>query len=495
MVASIRLDTQRTIGAISPLIFGGFAEHLGRCIYEGIYEPGSKFADENGLRTDVIAALRELDFPVMRYPGGNFVSNYRWEEGVGPKELRPRRKDLAWASIETNQFGTNEFVDFCRVLGTEPMMAVNLGTGSPEDAGNLVEYCNSPAGTKYADLRVSHGYPEPHKIKYWCLGNEMDGPWQCGHLTAEEYALKAHRAANIMKWHDPSIELILCGSSSNGMPRFPEWDRIALEECWEKVDYLSLHHYANNHDQDTQSFLGYAASFQAHLDALRGALMYVKAKRRSKHDVYLSWDEWNVWYKEMGGSGHWTEAPHLLEEVYNHEDALVVAQWLNVFLRNADVLKAACIAQIVNVIAPIITNSDGLFKQTIFHPIEMIRKLARGNSLQALVDCESIETKRFGTVPMLDVAAASEGSSVSAFVVNRSVTDSVSVKLSIADGPCAVSSARLLHHEDPKADNNFDRPENVVPQPFNSISIDRNEVSFELPAMSFLAIEFTLIQE
>ncbi|MFN8420419.1 MAG: alpha-N-arabinofuranosidase, partial [Anaerolineae bacterium] len=334
--AKVYLDSNRVISSISPLLFSGFAEHMGRAIYEGIYEPASPHADARGFRRDVLAALKELNFRAMRYPGGNFLSGYRWQDGVGPRDQRPQRRDLAWQSIESNQFGTNEFIEFCKEINTEPMLGVNMGTGSIQDAANLVEYCNAPVGTQYADLRASHGYRDPHNVKYWCLGNEMDGSWQIGHLEAEEYGRKAREAAKMMRWHDPAAQLVLCGSSSSEMATFPEWDRVVLEHCWDQVDYHSLHFYANNHRNDTASYLAYTAEFEHFVDTLSGILRYVKAKNRSKHDVYLSWDEWNVWYKATltkDTQGEWKTAPHLIEEVYNLEDALVVAQWMNVFLR------------------------------------------------------------------------------------------------------------------------------------------------------------------
>src|ERR1051325_9181495 len=358
--ATVYLDTNRVISPISPLLFSGFAEHMGRAIYEGIYDPKSSQADKKGFRKDVMEAFKEMNFRAIRYPGGNFLSGYRWEDGVGPKDNRPRRRDLAWQSIETNQFGTNEFIDYCKKIKTEPMLGVNMGTAGIQDAANLVEYCNAPIGTKYADMRAEHGYKNPHSVKYWCVGNEMDGPWQIGHLEALEYGQKAREAAKMMRWHDRSVQLVLCGSSNSDMPTYPEWDRVVLETAWEQVDYHSLHYYAINHNNDSDSYLALSAEFENFVDTLTGVLRYVKAKRRSKHDVYLSWDEWNVWYKDRSGQGKWTEAPHLSEEVYNLEDALVVAQWMNVFLRKSDVLKIACLAQVVNVISPLTTTRDGM---------------------------------------------------------------------------------------------------------------------------------------
>ncbi len=496
--AQIYLDTHRTISPISPLIFSGFAEHMGRCIYEGIYDPASPHADKNGLRTDVLAALRELNFRAMRYPGGNFLSGYHWMDGVGPKDQRPARRDLAWQSTETNQFGTDEFMAFCKEINTAPMMAVNMGTATIQDAANLVEYCNAPAGTKYADLRIAHGYKDPYDVKLWCLGNEMDGPWQIGHLEAEDYGKKAREAAKMMRWHDPSVELILCGSSSSSMPTYPDWDRIALEICWDKVDYHSMHYYATNNEDDTESFLATSAALEDFVDTLTGVLRYVKAKNRSTHDVFLSWDEWNVWYKarfrnDMEGS--WSEAPHLIEEVYNLEDALVVAQWLNVFLRKSDVIKIACIAQIVNVIAPILTTRDAMLKQSIYYPLMLFSKLATGAALNVEVRAPRYETKKYGDMPLLDVSASFDESTgkQGVFIVNRSLTESLELEIKWQDrAPKAINGVHQLSGTDPKAANSYENPNQLVAVPVNAPTIDNSTATLVLPPLSFTALDIQL---
>jgi alpha-N-arabinofuranosidase len=462
--ARIAIDEERVIGRISPLLFGGFIEHMGRCVYRGIFDPGSALADEHGLRTDVVAALRELNPRIIRYPGGNFLSGYHWRDGVGPVAQRPRRRELAWQSIETNHFGTHEFITLCRMLGAEPMLGVNLGTGTIEEAGAYVEYCNAPAGTLEADRRVANGAPEPFGVRYWCLGNEMDGPWQIGHMDATAYAIKAREAAKLMKWHDPSIRLTLCGSSSSHMPTYPEWDRIALEICWEYVDYLSLHFYAGNRDDDTDSYLALARQFEDHLDVLAGTLRYVKAKLRSRHDVYLSWDEWNVWYKDQTMQGGWQEAPHLIEEVYNLEDALVVAQWLNVFLRRCDVLKIACMAQLVNVIAPILTRPDGILRQSIFYPFALFSRYASGDSLDLLVQAPTYATRMFGEQPLIDAAASYDAGHGrgAIFIVHRGRTEPLTLDLEWQGrAPHRVAGISQVSGDDPKAANTFDAP-NVI---------------------------------
>lgn len=491
--ATITIDPNRTIGEISPLLFGGFAEHMGRCIYEGIYEPDSVHADEDGFRTDVLEKLREQKYTTVRYPGGNFLSGYNWLDGVGPKEQRPVRRELAWQSIESNQFGSNEFIDFCRKIDAAPMMGVNMGTGTIQAAADLVEYCNSSTGTYWADLRKSHGYREPHNVAYWCVGNEMDGPWQIGHLEADEYGRKALEAAKMMKWIDPSIKTVLCGSSNNKMPTYPEWDRIALETCWDHVDYHSIHYYAGNGDNDSASYLALAVELEDFVDTMAATLRYAKAKKRSSHDVYLSWDEWQVWYKDRGGRGGWTEAPHLCEEIYNLEDALVVAQWLNVFLRKCDVLKIACVAQIVNIISWLQTRGDDLLVQPSFYPFRLMSNMARGAALDLLVSAPMVETPRYGGVSALDVSASheSESGQQAIFVVNRSQTETIQTDLIWQDGaPQRVTEAWQLAGADLKMVNSYEEPNKLVAKPVSVAGIQDGRLGITVPPLSFTAIQF-----
>jgi len=489
--AAVYLDTNRVISAISPLVFGGFAEHMGRCVYGGLYDPGSPQADQRGFRRDVLSALRELNYSIIRYPGGNFLSGYHWQDGVGPREQRPHRRDLAWHSIETNAFGTNEFMDYCRELNTLPMLGVNLGTGTIDNAANLVEYCNSDAGSYYADLRVQHGYPTPHGVKYWCLGNEMDGPWQIGHLEAYEYGRKATEAAKLMRWLDHDLQLILCGSSNTNMPTYPEWDRVALEQAWHMVDYHSMHYYTNNASNDTSSYLASSAQFENHVDTLSGVLRYVKAKLRSKHDVYLSWDEWNTWYFSGLDRKDWVEAPPMSEEDYNLEDALVVAQWLSVFLRRADVVKMACVAQIVNTISPLATTRDGLLKRTIYYPFLLFRQLAIGQALDVEVRAPHYTTTQFGDMPLIDVSASYDEATDqgAVFIVNRSQTETLTVDLCWQDRvPQRFGTVYQLAGTDPKATNTFDHPNTIVPVQVAAPVINDKTATLALPPLSFTAL-------
>lgn len=489
--AQVFLDQNRSIAPISPLLFGGFVEHMGRCVYEGIYDPQSPLANEQGLRQDVLTALRDQSYTVMRYPGGNFLSGYDWLDGVGPKENRPRRRELAWQSTETNQFGTNEFMGFCKEINAAPMLGVNMGTGTIDAASALVEYCNAPVGSRWSDLRASHGYRDPHNVKYWCVGNEMDGPWQIGHLDAVSYGNKALEAAKMMKWQDPSIKTVLCGSSNDRMPTYPDWDRTALEIAWEHMDYHSMHYYAGNRENDTPSYLANAVLFENFVDTLEGTLRYVKAKRRSNHDVFLSWDEWQVWYKGDPMQGNWDEAPHLAEETYNLEDALVVAQWLNVFLRKSDVIKVACVAQIVNVISWLHTTTNGLLKHPSFYAFQLVSNNARGNALDVAVKTELVDTTQFGGVPALDVSASldPETQQGAVFVVNRSLNDTVVTDFVWQNGKSVrVDQAWQLSGDDPKAVNTWDAPNRLAARPIPAPKVEDGRATIALPPLSFTVL-------
>src|SRR5215468_6739631 len=390
--ANVLLDRDFAIGDTDPRLFGAFVEHLGRCVYGGIYEPGHPTADEHGFRRDVLELVRELNPTLMRYPGGNFVSGYNWEDGVGPPESRPQRLDLAWMSTETNRFGTNEFLAWCRVAGVEPMLAVNLGTRGADAARNLVEYCNHPGGTALSDLRAAHGFAAPHAVKLWCLGNEMDGPWQMEAKTATEYGRIAVEAAKMMRWIDPRIELAACGSSGRNMPTFGAWEDTVLQHTFDHVEYISLHTYLNNYDGDTPAFLASVDLMDNFIDEVVAIADAVAARRRSPMRIMLSFDEWNVWYRTRRNrqarvKEGWPIAPPILEEPYNMEDALAFGGMCISLLNHADRVKAACLAQLVNVIAPIMTETGGpAWRQTIFHPFAHFSRMGRGCVLRAEID-------------------------------------------------------------------------------------------------------------
>jgi alpha-N-arabinofuranosidase len=499
-VARVYVDTRRIAAPIDRNLFGSFLEHLGRAIYEGIYDPGSTLSDSNGFRKDVIEEVQALGVPIIRYPGGNFVSGYNWLDGVGPKQNRPRVLDKAWNSINTNQFGTDEFLMWCKAVGTQSLMGLNLGTGTPEQAAALVEYCNVEKGTRWSDLRRKNGIAEPYKLEYWCLGNEMDGPWQIGHMTATEYGLKAADAARQMRYVDPSLKLVACGSSGPFMPTYLEWDREVLEQCYEYVDALSLHRYLGNSTQDTggdsAKYLAMNITMDRQIAETVAVCDLVRGRKRSAKQLWLSFDEWNVWYRARNGdavNGHEQEAPHLLEEVYNLEDALLVGGLINTLLRNADRVKLACLAQLVNVIAPIMTNSNGLFRQSIYYPYSWGLQMARGAVLSILCESPVYEVSGIGTVPYLDVVGtfSKENGKVSLFILNRDLANAHQVDIVWQDAsPARVLTSTVLTGSDLKAFNTFDSPKRVAPGELGKPVSASGHTKFEVPPRSYSVIQW-----
>ena len=494
MKAKITVAAEMKIGEIDRRMFGSFIEHLGRAVYGGIYEPGHPLADEDGFRTDVIKLINELDVPVVRYPGGNFVSGYDWLDGVGPVNERPKRLELAWGVTEPNTFGTNEFMRWCQKAKTAPMMAVNLGTKGPDEARALVEYCNHKSDSKWSDLRIKHGYKDPWNVKLWCLGNEMDGPWQMCSKTAEEYGRVANEASKMMKWVDPSIETVLCGSSSRYMNTFGEWEQKTLEIAYDNVDYVSLHQYYDNHRGDTPNFLAKSLDLDDFIYSVICVCDYVKAKKRSKKQINLSFDEWNVWYHSNGAPfERWSTAPDQLEDIYNFEDALVVACMLITLLRHADRVKVACLAQLVNVIAPIFTKTGGgSFRQTIFYPFKKMSESARGVALNPIIDCPKYDSKEYTDVPYLEaiITYDEEKDEVALFAVNRSTNEKMHLDINLLgfEGYKPVS-AEALEGFDVHQENTFD-DERVCMKKKDLPVEEGKGYTAELAPLSFNVIRF-----
>ena len=435
--AKMILDTAFQVSKVDERIFGSFIEHLGRAVYDGIYQPGNPLSDEEGFRKDVLDLVRDLQVPIVRYPGGNFVSSFVWEDSVGPVELRPKRVELAWRSLETNAVGIGEFSRWAAKADTQVMMALNLGTRGIADACNLLEYCNHPGGSKYSDLRISHGIKDPLGIKVWCLGNEMDGPWQLGHKTMQEYGRLAEETAKAMKIIDPSIELVSCGSSNLEMPTFPEWEAVTLERTYDYVDYVSMHNYYGNPTGDTADYLAVSDDMDRFIHSVISTCDYVKSKKRGKKDINLSFDEWNVWFHsneadaDLMKNHPWQVAPPLLEDIYTFEDSLVVGLLMITLLRHADRVKMACLAQLVNVIAPIMTEQGGgkAWRQTIYYPFMLTSRYGRGTVLSPVLSSPVHDTKTHGDVT--DVATVAvwnqEKEEVTIFAVNRNVSEDVAL--------------------------------------------------------------------
>jgi alpha-L-arabinofuranosidase len=486
MEARLGLNTEFHAGTVDRRIFGGFLEHLGRAVYGGVYDPGNPLSDEHGFRRDVIAALARLNMSLVRYPGGNYVSAFDWKHGVGPRSQRPRRPDYAWQSIETNQFGIGEFTRWCAAVGCRPMLAVNLGTEGAREAGELVEYCNLSGGTSWSDARIAHGHKEPFGVELWGLGNEMDGPWQAGHTTAESYARKAFQASFLMKQLDPTIQTVAAGSSGRGMPTYLEWDRQVLETCWNTIDFISAHRYSENPNRDIDWYLAEGVEIDRILDDYAATIGYVRGRMRSNKQVHLAFDEWNVWYRARGGvhsNGGWQEAPPLLEEVYNLEDALVAAQYLAAFLRRAELVKVACIAQIVNVIAPVMTRAEGLWLQTIYHPFALFSANCGPVSLAPRIVAPRYGAGARGEVPALDAAATFDPATgdVAAFLINRSRHDELSVTVQLDDRVCSETATCTLLSGDPLAENTWQDRERVLPRA-GRVEVAGGVVRLRIPA-------------
>jgi len=487
-------DPAYTIAQVDPRIFGGFLELMGRAVYEGVYDPKSCHADENGFRRDTLGALHRLNMTVMRYPGGNFASGYHWMDGIGPKDQRPTVRELAWQSIEPNQFGTDEFIKLTHLMGWIPMITVNLGTGTPEEARNWVEYCNSPVGTKYADLRAKTSSEAPYHVKLWCLGNELDGLWQLGHVPAEQYAILAQQAAKMMKDTDPSIEMVACGSSAMSSPSYIEWDRIVLEYIGSYADYVSLHRYVGNPENDTANYLAVTNTIDKRIEHMDAVCRIVQAKTRSKKRHYLCFDEWNVWYRATGPedtNGRGKFAPPLIEEPYNLEDALVIAGFLNSFIRHADSVKIANIAQIVNVLAPILTQGDQMLLQSIYYPFAMFSCRRDGVAIQPVVIGPAYDSPSYGRVNYIDTSAILGDGVLHTFLINRDLSEVAEVEIDHAGGKIeSILSAEVVCGSSPKDSNTYENPYNIISQPLKTGIVRDGKAIFHLPALSVAAVTF-----
>ncbi|MGW0931083.1 arabinosylfuranosidase ArfA [Streptomyces sp. NPDC002644] len=493
--AHIELDRRAVVGPVRRRTFGSFVEHLGRCVYTGIYEPEHPTADENGFRRDVVELVRELGTTTIRYPGGNFVSGFRWEDSVGPRDKRPVRRDLAWHSLEPNKVGLDEFARWLALTGSELMLAVNIATRGILPALDLLEYANHPSGTALSDLRIANGTPEPHNVRMWCLGNEMDGPWQTGFMTADDYGKLAARTAAAMRMADKDLELVVCGSSGSGMPTFGDWERTVLEHSYEHVDHVSCHAYYQVHDGDLGSFLASALDMEHFIDTVVATADHVGHKKRSRKRIGISFDEWNVWYlKEHQESDEvndeWRFAPRQLEDVYTVADAVVVGNLLMTLLKRTDRVTSASLAQLVNVIAPIMTEPGGpAWRQTTFFPFAITSRLASGEVIRPVIDAPSYLTARHGEASLVDAVATVDEDRAAVFLVNRDLREPARVTVDVRGlGSSRVVEALTLADADVYAKNTLADPERVAPSVNASAAVSDGVLSVELPPVSWTAI-------
>jgi alpha-N-arabinofuranosidase len=463
--AVIKIDTDRVIGEVDPHLFGNFTEHLGRCIYGGIFEEGSALADENGFRKDVLTAVQGLGVTMLRWPGGNFASGYNWMDGIGPRDRRPTRRDDAWGALESNRFGTDEFLKYCERVGAEPYLCINAGLGTVDEARKWVEYCNEPGNTHLAQLRRQNGREKPWGVKYWGLGNEIDGPWQLGHKNAEDYATFALEAAKAMRRADESIQLIASGSSNFG----PEsdwvgWNRTVLDRLKSEIDYISLHTYIGNRDNNFEKFLAVSRDIEDRIAVVEGQIKAARVGNPAARPIHIAFDEWNVWYRTMV-SGEFAIGRTGLEEKYNFEDALAMGMFFNSFFRHADVVKMANLAQLVNVIAPIFTNKQGLYLQTIYFPLAEYARQRGNQSLDVWVQSPEYKPDGGRSLSYLDVSSTYNAKTRRVFlnVLNRSEKQDIAAQISSVSGALSSASVWELNHTDLKATHTFGSDKVVRP--------------------------------
>ncbi len=497
MKNKIIVNKEYTVGTIEPELWGSFIEHMGRAVYGGIYEPTHMCANEKGFRQDVLAAVKELRVPLIRYPGGNFLSGYNWRDGVGKN--RPVKLDLAWGQLEPNHVGLHEFYDWATEAGADVMMSVNLGTGTPKDAAELIEYCNIEKGTQLSDMRRANGREKPFGIKTWCIGNEMDGDWQICALTAEEYGRKAAETAKMMKWVDKDIRLIVCGSSTPDLKTYPEWDRVVLQHTYDYVDYLSLHRYYTYTPSGNEwDLMSSHTDLDAFIKTVAATADYVRAYKRSKKRMKLSLDEWNVWHTKPTvcnpdvhndiNEEKWTIGPRRLEMVYDLADAITFGGMICTLINNADCVKAGCLAQLVNVIAPIMTQKNGgMFKQSIYYPYLLALRYAHGTALQLKI-CADKRGSVYGDSEPVYAACAYENGTYRIFVINKSereedYTFDFQVTPVIMTGRTVITGN--LHDH-----NDFSHPDTVVPREERCTQTCAAEHAVRLPAYSITLFLF-----
>jgi alpha-N-arabinofuranosidase len=491
ILARIDIDVDRPIGSVDPRIFGGFIEHLGRCIYGGIFDEGSALADEQGFRTDVLGAVRDLRPPHVRWPGGNFVSGYHWVDGIGPRAQRPRRPELAWHSEESNRFGTDEFMAWCQEVGTAPVICLNMGTGTMDEALAWVEYCNGDGNTYWANRRRANGHTAPYNVRYWGLGNEVYGDWQIGQRSAEDYVATARQWAKAIKLLDPTIALVSCGQTG-----VDDWDRIVIDGLAPLVDFHSIHLYTGSDDYWSDVLAPHYMELT--LDVVGALIQRARHLQGIEHEISVAYDEWNVWYRTNDGQ---------LEEQYTLADALAVATYLNVFVRRCRTVRMANLAQLVNVIAPIVTSPDGIVRASIYYPLQLLTAKTRELALSTFVDSgthdhrdlpgerRSPRIAALGPFQLLDVAATcdTERRHLTVSVVNRDPDHTVNARINLHG---AVAAGALVVHEvngeRPDVVNTFEHPDQVTAH-HSERHGDGDHIDMDFPAHSLCLIEVELV--
>jgi alpha-N-arabinofuranosidase len=471
--ATIKIDLDRKIGEVDPKIYGAFIEPIRNIVYGSIYDPASPLADENGFRKDYLQLVRELKIPVVRWPGGNFVSGYNWEDGVGPKDKRPARLDLAWHRIESNQMGTDEYVKFCNLVGAENFVCINAGLGTLDDARHWIEYCNYEKGTWYSDLRRKYGNEKPFNVKYWALGNEIDGPWQMGQKSAEDYCKFALEAAKNMQWVDANVKFIACGASNyHTNIDWIGWNDYVLEHLAGKIDYLSVHRYVREALAGDTSFSGMMSlglDVDHKIDLVHALIKKALAKTATARPIYISFDEWSA----GGGGGAGA----------NLTGSLMIAQHLNSFIRHADIVRMANITMLSSLVG---NSADGDFRNALYHPFYLYSNNAQGTSLDVYVSCEKYSNKIFNDIPCLDVTAVWNDSAKTLVlnVVNRNETKPLASEVILQSGDFT-GGASIKEVNAASVTSTNTATQQAVAIATKDIQFSGNKISYNFPAHSF----------
>ncbi|HNT93223.1 MAG: alpha-L-arabinofuranosidase [Bacteroidales bacterium] len=468
--AVIKIDFDRQAGMVDPNIYGAFVEPIRNVVYGSIYDPASPFADENGFRKDFVQLVRELKIPVVRWPGGNYVSGYNWEDGIGPKEQRPARLDLAWHQVESNHMGTDEYVQLCKLLGAENFICINAGTGTLDQARHWVEYCNIEKGTYYSDLRRKYGNEEPFKVKYWALGNEIDGPWQMGQKSAEDYVKFALEAGKLMQLVDKDIKLIASGASNykpdNG---WIDWNDYVLTHMTGSIDYLSVHRYATEALGNDRSFSGMMClglDLDQKIETVKALILKAMTKTGSTRPVYISFDEW------AGGFGNSITV------------SLMVAQHLNSFIRHADIVKMANMTMLSSLVG---YSPEGAYKNATYKAFWLYSNNCFGISLDVSTDCEKYSNAVFEEIPYLDVTAVLNNEVLVINVVNRHETKAIETDIVLQTGEFA-GTAEVNEVNGKIADPGNPRAAEAVNTTSSDIKFKGNTIRYSFPAHSFTQI-------
>lgn len=489
--AKIKIDVTRTISEIDPKIYGVFMEPIhftGRrmglpdsvdfnTLYGNLYDPASSLADENGFRKDYIDALKELKITNMRWPGGNFVMAYNWQDGIGPKDQRPVRINMAWGGKDNNHVGTDEWMQLNKSIGSENIVCVNLGLATIQDAAYWVEYCNYKKGTYYADLRAKYGHPEPYNVRIWDLGNEVDGkPWEHGHKSAEDYVETAREAAKAMKAVDNTIKLVGSGSSwYEPTNKWIDWNRTVLNGIGDKIDYLSVHRYwEGGSPNDWNTYIGGGAmDFEEKINTIANQVEIARIQNGFKNQISLSVDEW-------GSFGR------------NFQAVLPIAQCLNSFIRHADVVKMGNFTMATSLLAS--DREKGTFKSPLFYTFKLFSANCLGTSVDTYVACDTFNTEKYKGIPYLDVTTvySKETNTVYINVVNRNKEKAITTDITNATGTftgkAGITELNAASLTDPFT---FDKKEQYIPVT-KEAAIKNGTLSYSFSPHSFTQIKINI---